>query len=206
MQILRVFSTFALPAPPTDGRTEIFGFLGAVKFNKVLPWERDADLTFLTANYTALKTLGPVFKAAGYSFSAHDSSVWCCADGRKAGGKFSLHADGWSIEMYGQHLMESEILVARGEKPTKVDFAGQLVTVMRNPGLFARNRYGKDIYRHQEHWLDRGKTSGWQFYEPGVFEGCPSEGHSGCLSQYSTDGNMQFDMNICPCNLQKPAR
>jgi hypothetical protein len=78
-----------------------------------------------------------------------------------------------------------------------------MVTVMRNPGLFARNRYGKLLYRHQEHWLDRGKTSGWHFYNPGRFGDCFDEGHSGCLSQYSTDGNMQFDMNICPCTLQK---
>jgi hypothetical protein len=35
--------------------------LGAVKFNKVLPWERDADITFLTANYTAFKKLKPKF-------------------------------------------------------------------------------------------------------------------------------------------------
>lgn len=95
-------------------------FSGAVKFNKVLPWERDADLTFLTANYSAFKALGPVFKDAGYSFTAHDSSIWCCADGRKAGGKFSMFVDGWSIELYGQHRMESEMLVASGEKPTKV--------------------------------------------------------------------------------------
>lgn len=173
--------------------------LGAVKFNKVLPWERDADLTFLTANYTAFKNLGQRFTAAGFTFRPNDNSVWCCADGRQAGGKFAMSIDGWSIELYGQHLMESEMLVARGEAPTKVDFAGQMVTVMRNPGLFARNRYGKNIYRHQEHWLDRGKSSGWHFYNPGKFEKCPDEGHSGCLSQYSIDGNMQFDNNICPC-------
>ncbi|WP_411027362.1 hypothetical protein, partial [Salmonella sp. s54925] len=98
-----------------------------------------------------------------------------------------MSADSWNIELYGQHLMESEMLVARGKSPTKVDFAGQMVTVMRNPGLFARNRYGQEIYRHQEHWLDRGKTSGWHFYNPGKFEKCPIKGHSGCLSQYSID-------------------
>ena len=173
--------------------------LGAVKFNKVLPWERDADLTFLTANYTALKALGPIFQAAGYRFTADDKSLWCCADNRQAGGKFHMHGDGWEISLYGQHLMESEILALRGEAPTKVDFAGQMVTVVRNPGLFARNRYGERIYMHQEHWLDRGKKSGWLFYNPGKFETCPIPGHSGCLSQYSVDGNMQFGKDICPC-------
>jgi hypothetical protein len=180
--------------------------LGAVKFNKVLPWERDADLTFLTANYSAIQKLGKKFQEAGYSFSPHKNSLWCCVDGRQAGGEISMSADGWSVVLYGQHLMESEILATRGEAPTKIDFAGQMVTVVRNPGLFARNRYGTNLYRHQEHWLDRGKQSGWHFYDPGKFEGCPNEQHSGCLSQYSIDGNMQFDKNICPCTYQAPQR
>ncbi|CAC5410816.1 FKRP [Mytilus coruscus] len=34
--------------------------LGAVKFNKVLPWEKDADFTFLTSNFTSLKQLEPI--------------------------------------------------------------------------------------------------------------------------------------------------
>lgn len=170
-----------------------------MKFSKVLPWERDADLTFLTANYSAFKKLRPLFEAAGYKFTSHDESIWCCVDGRKAGGLFTMSRDGWRIELYGQHLMESEMLVARGESPTKVNFAGQMVTVMRNPGLFARNRYGKKIYRHQEHWLARGKESGWHFYNAGKFERCPVKEHSACLNQFSADGNMQFEKNICPC-------
>ena len=177
-----------------------------MKFNKVLQWERDAALTFLTANFSAIQQLGSKFRAAGYSFSPHKNSLWCCVDGRQAGGEISMSADGWSIVLYGQHLMESEILASRGEAPTKIDFAGQMVTVVRNPGLFARNRYGANLYRHQEHWLDRGKQSGWHFYDPGKFEGCPNDQHSGCLSQYAIDGNMQFDKNICPCTYHAPQR
>ena len=188
---------------PAYNQHKLFSrYLGAVKLNKVFPWERDADITFLTANYSAFKALGPIFRAAGYSFSAYEDALWCCVDNRQAGGKFRMSADGWSIQLYGQHLMESEILVANGEAPTKVDFAGQMVTVMRNPGLFARNCYGKNIYKHQEHWLDLGKKSGWEFYHPSKFKKCPKQGHSGCLSQYSVDGNMQFGRDMCPCTLE----
>lgn len=166
--------------------------LGAVKFNKVLPWERDADITFLTANYSAFKKLRPKFQAAGYSLSDDDGSLWCCADGRQAGGKFRIGTTRWTLELYGQHLMESETLVANGLRPTKVQFSGQWVTVMRNPGLFARNRYGPGIYRHQEHWMDIGHGTGWAFYNPGAFSTCAQPGHSGCLDKFSADGNLQF--------------
>lgn len=166
--------------------------IGAVKFNKVLPWERDADITFLTGNYSAFKKLRSKFQAAGYSLSDDDGSLWCCADGRQAGGKFRIGTTRWTLELYGQHIMESETLVANGQRPTKVQFSGQWVTVMSNPGLFARNRYGPGIYRHQEHWMDIGHGTGWAFYNPGSFSTCAQPGHSGCLDKFSSDGNLQF--------------
>ncbi|XP_032226808.2 uncharacterized protein LOC5502641 [Nematostella vectensis] len=166
--------------------------LGAVKLNKVLPWERDADITFLTANYTAFKKLGPKFKEQGYSISDDDASLWCCVDGRQAGGKFRISTSRFTIEMYGQHMMESELLVASGQQPTKVDFAGMLVNVVRNPGMYARNRYGPNHFRHEEHWMDMGRETGWSFYNPGKFTKCTEPGHSACLDQYPADGNLQF--------------
>lgn len=42
--------------------------LGAVKLNKVLPWERDSDITFLTADYQKLKDIEDVFTQQGYRF------------------------------------------------------------------------------------------------------------------------------------------
>lgn len=167
-------------------------FSGAVKFNKVLPWERDADITFLTGNYTAFKRLQSKFTEAGYTLTSDDASLWCCVDGRQAGGKFRVGTTRWSLELYGQHMMESEGLAASGQKPTKVQFAGQWVTVMRNPGLFARNRYGPHVYKHAEHWMDMGHDTGWSFYRPGKFKTCAFPGHSACLDQFPADGNIQF--------------
>ena len=40
--------------------------LGAVKLNKVVPWERDADITFLTADFPKLVKLQDVFIKQGY--------------------------------------------------------------------------------------------------------------------------------------------
>ena len=40
--------------------------LGAVKLNKVLPWERDADITFLTVDFPKLVKIKNVFTRQGY--------------------------------------------------------------------------------------------------------------------------------------------
>ena len=40
--------------------------LGAVKLNKVLPWERDADIAFLTADFPKLIKIKDVFAKRGY--------------------------------------------------------------------------------------------------------------------------------------------
>jgi hypothetical protein len=46
--------------------------LGAIKFNKVLPWERDADITFLTSDYDKIKETRRSMEERGYLF--HDIS------------------------------------------------------------------------------------------------------------------------------------
>ena len=166
--------------------------LGAVKFNKVLPWERDADLTFHSANYSALEKLVPVFAKAGFTLKPA-GALWCCVDNRTAGGKMGGSAPGWSVELYGQHIMTSEILVSRGMKPTKVLFDGTWVNVPTNPGLYVRNRYGREVYKHAQHWLETNKNSGWDTYQPSTFSKCAKENHHACLDQYMADGNLQFE-------------
>ena len=161
-----------------------------MKFNSVLPWERDADIKFLPENYTALQNLRPEFEAAGFEF-VDEEETECCTDGRMTGGIILLFKNGWKVELYGKP-MESEFLVASGQRPTKVMLDGQWVTVMRNPGLSARNRYGPNIYRHVEHWYDIGYSYGFEPYMSGIFTKCPEPGHSACLDQFPPDGNLPF--------------
>ena len=104
-----------------------------------------------------------------------------------------LLADGWSIQMYGQHKMRPERVLSSEHHPTKVLFSGTWLNVPSNPGLYVRNRYGNEVYKHAEHWLSTGKQSGWDAYEPGVFNSCPVKGFHGCLDQYQPDGSIQFD-------------
>ncbi|XP_033743339.1 uncharacterized protein LOC117329487 [Pecten maximus] len=165
--------------------------LGAVKLQKVLPWERDADITFLTANYSQFQNIKNIFGNAGYSF--HDgSSLWCCVDNRTAGGKFKISSKHWHAELYGQHIMDSELLRRKSLMPTKLLFHGGWVNVPRNPGLHVRNRYGHEVYAHSQHWLATGKSSGWINYETQSFTKCPRTGSHNCLDRYNSDGNIQF--------------
>jgi hypothetical protein len=165
--------------------------LGAVKMNKVLPWERDADLTFLTANYSKLQSLHGDYVSAGYRFN-DGASLWCCADNRTAGGKFGIGTRHWHVELYGQHLMDSEMLMADGLPQTKLFFDGQWTGVPRNPGLHARNRYSHEIFAHAQHWLALGKSDGWLKYKTRTFTTCRSPNGQACLDQYNADGIVQF--------------
>ena len=161
----------------------------------MLPWERDADIKFLSENYTAIQRLRPKFEAAGFEL-IDEGGTECCTDGRKTRGIFLVSKNGWTVDVYGAAMLESELLVASGQRPTKVMLAGQWVTAMRNPGLSARNRYGPNIYQHVEHWYVVGYSDGSVQYKSGIFTKCPVPGHMGCLDQFPVDGNLPF--SDCP--------
>ncbi|CAH1776799.1 unnamed protein product [Owenia fusiformis] len=166
--------------------------LGAVKFNKVLPWELDADITFHSSNFSKFESLASSFRQLGYKLVVK-SRPWCCVDGVIAGGIFNVFSQNWKVEMYGQHLMDSEKMIHRGLTPTQVHFDGQWVNVPTNPGLFVRNRYGKEVYQHAQHWMTLGHSTGWTPYVPSKFKTCSKPGDMACLDQYLADGNLQFE-------------
>ena len=150
--------------------------LGAVKFGSVIPWEKDADIHFHTKNYSAFNNLRRKFESAGFGFSAHPGGL----------GGFSIHTTRWRLSLYGRKTLEVGDMLAQHKLPTRVPMAGAWVTTPRNPGLFSRNHYVYDYFRHVEH------HGGNSFYKSGQFKKCPKPGHSACLDQYPADGNMQF--------------
>lgn len=165
--------------------------LGAVKLNGVMPWERDADVTFHTKNYTALGELRDVFERAGYSLHLTDNR-WCCIEGRWAGGQGALASAQWTLELWSQHRMDSEDDLLAGRPRTRVEFDGSWVSAPSSPGQYARNRYGHEMFRHAQHWLDTGRGSGWDNYEAGKFLPCPHPAHHACLDHYVPDGNLRL--------------
>ena len=163
--------------------------LGAVKLNAVLPWERDADVTFLSGNASVFQILKEAFETYKDLLGGLDY-VWI---NNKAAGKFIFAVPGWYVEMFGQQIMDSELLKFDGMNATRVLLDGEWVNVPRNPGLFVRNRYGHEMYRHAVHWLTLGRKSSWINYRTDQFLGCEDPGHHACLDRYSTDGNLQFE-------------
>ena len=82
-----------------------------------------------------------------------------------------IYTESWDIELNGQHeLFENSIGISTKydiKKSVRVQFricldisriqVGQnWLTTSYNPGLHVRNRYGNNIYRHVEHWLNLG--------------------------------------------------
>ncbi len=173
----------------------LFICTGAVKFNGILPWDIDGDVSFVSANFTAINKLKEKVKNAGYTLSVgYGTKV---DKGRIVSGYFTLKTTSWKVDVWGYVVLTSQIDVANARVPTKVLFAGQWVTVPHNPGMVVRNRYGAGTYKHQEHWRRHGRNTAWMFYDPGWFLKCAYPGHSSCLDQYPADGNMQF-RDYCP--------
>ncbi len=165
--------------------------LGAVKLGQVLPWERDADLAFLSANFSAIVRLKGYFREHGYSLTETDP-VRRTPEGSLAGGTVRLQGSRWPIELWGQHTLHAGILMHADQTGTKVLLHGEAVEAPRNPGLVVRNRYGREVFQHAQHWMSLGLQNSWAPYRPGFFTRCTQPGHHDCLDQYAADGNLQF--------------
>lgn len=162
--------------------------MGAVKFNNILPWERDADIAVLSADFNKFIKLKPVFEKKGYQMEV-DTEAKCCKDGVMTGGEMVILAHGWHIDVFGQHILTT----SADDVKTKVSFADAWVYGPENPGQSIRNRYGHEIYKHAEHWMSTNKKSSWEDYTAGKFQKCELENDQTCLDQFEADGDVQFE-------------
>ncbi|XP_045212642.2 uncharacterized protein LOC123563739 [Mercenaria mercenaria] len=169
--------------------------IGAVKFGKVLPWDLDFDLRFLATNCSKCKQLESAFKTTADLNIARFSSS-CCNKKLKPGERdnFAIYYQGYYGDFTAFPALDSDILSKAGIAPTKILFDGQWVNVPRNPGMFVRNRYGKEIYQHAEHWryTSGRKTSSMINYTTNTFLPCKEPGWHDCLDRYNADGDLQF--------------
>lgn len=160
--------------------------LGAVKFHAFLPWEQDADVSILSDEFGVLQSLKSEFTKKGYQLII-DHQPKCCTENKSLyGGVAHVRVHHWSIQLYGR--TNNRIHYAS----TMLKLGNVWVNGPENPGLYARNRYGYEIYKHAEHWMTTGKSDGWTNYEAGRFESCPRSPHHSCLDNYVADGDLQF--------------
>ena len=152
--------------------------LGAVKFDYVLPWEMDADIDVL-APYKEVKNLVPLWRKDGVKIVDHGEAKF----------NIDLWLYGWKCELY--MYSESDLTRYPGLQ-TSMNIGGEWVYTLENPGYYMRVRYGREIFRHVEHWAHLGKNTGWAPYDAGKFLKCTTPGHQGCLDEFEADGNIQF--------------
>ncbi|XP_060585005.1 uncharacterized protein LOC132740964 [Ruditapes philippinarum] len=168
--------------------------LGAAKFGRSLPWEKDYDIRFSFESCSKCKQLEQAFKKANITYATFASN--CCTKKLKLGGSknYKVTVNGYMGDFTGHPIMGSDDPVRDGLEPTKVLYDGQWVNIARNPGLFVRNRYGKEIYRHAEHWSYSGIKGARDIleYQTNIFHRCTSQGAHNCLDRYNADGNLQF--------------
>jgi hypothetical protein len=167
--------------------------VGAVKLGKALPWEFDWDVRVLITNVTTCKLIGPALKKAGFGVPSFETE---CGKTKLKDGMFhrSISYRGYLGDLHGTLTMDSGILIKSGSAPTKVLMDGQWVNVPRNPGMNVRNRYGREIYQHAEHWrytnVDKLNTK--RRYKTNTFLPCKKPGNHDCLDRYNADGNLPF--------------
>lgn len=156
--------------------------LGAVKMGYFLPWDKDGDIAFMQKDYKTYYENSDYFSDRGYSLSMFETNRF-----------FRLNTPEIILEMWGQkEISKFQLPSNMWEFPTRLKMNGIWVRGVWNPGLFARNRYGPDVFKHVQHWNVYHQRDSWQLYEPGSWLPCPKKAHHGCLDQYPTDGSVGF--------------
>jgi len=167
--------------------------LSAVKLHSTLPWEVDADIFFLSNNYSALHSTKQTFEDLGFEMriARPESSLKCCIGKpeRLYDGYFELWSriKNYRLEFSGMPYLSSEPNFMNGKSPTLLLYNGKWVRGPRNPGLVARNCYGSEIFQHSQHWAHTGELEYLK-----RFKKCDYKNYHACLDQYNVDGNLQF--------------
>jgi len=171
-----------------DGGT----LLGALKMHTILPWERDADFIIPSDRFEYYEKSYPSLLKSNYSLKAGRHPK-CCKHGRLDGGYYALKGPHWRVEFLGQFALDSEKSPSDFiSEPTKVPVNGNWYLSPRNPGLHLRNRFGKNIYKHELHGTDLADTILWVKDHRRSFLPCKHINEPNCMARYAADGNMQF--------------
>ena len=121
--------------------------LGAMKFNGILPWERDADLSYVTSKNITFWEHRDEFRKLGYTLL-----LIFPENCRKFNGSnqrcyhYVLQVPHWRIELWGAtpRLM-TYFLREKKIESTKLLIGGLWMNAPTNPALTSRNRYGYEL-------------------------------------------------------------
>ena len=164
--------------------------LGSVKFNGLLPWDLDGDLSLLHADMAIFGKKDTVehFRRNGFELTKFKLTE---------DGYFRINFNRFYIEVWGVYtLSNTQYLPPELQQHstfTKTNIRGKWIDAPCSPGLYARNRYGKDILKHSQSWMKWGLSSSFSDYvTAGRFAPCKRSNHHSCLQVFPADGDIPF--------------
>ena len=169
--------------------------LGAMTFNSILPWERDACIAYMTSKNVSFLDHRDKFTNLGYKLSSAypekchqfqpSSDEWCY--------NYDLHVSGRRIVLVAvSSRLATDFLGENRIESTKLLIGGRWMNAPTNPALTLRNRYGYDLLRHAPYRSKFKYAASWLINDTDKFTSCPDFGSQTCLDQYPTDGNVDF--------------
>ena len=166
--------------------------LGGVKFNGLLPWDLDGDLMVLTSDIGTFgkKETIDYFQKRGYTFTSYEPPT------TKSKGYVKLNFKGFYFEIWGMRSVSNPRYLPpelqKRETFTKANIRGYWINTLFSPGMFARNRYGREVLKHSQSWIKLGLSSSWIDYNPGSFAPCQKPKHHACINNFPVDGDIPY--------------
>ena len=170
--------------------------VSAAKLGTMLPWEKDGDLILGPENLTLFLDSDnqKKFQNAGFSLSGFEHPVKDAKGQWKSTGFFYLkpgpllYIEVWGFSKMSNNFLPREVR----DIETKMMYGGRWVIGPYSPGLYVRNRYGHEVYKHSQHWTVVGLPNSFSVYNPGSFKKCKTPGFHGCLDRLPADGNIPW--------------
>lgn len=162
--------------------------LGAVKFQNILPWEIDADISYYSQHHEKLKiVLKNLHIKYGYSYGHEVKPI------NASGGSFRVYVKPYFVDMYGLSIENFQPLIKINSSSTKVKFSEAWISSPLSPGLWVRNRYGRNLFQHSLSWRFLGLKHSFEEYSNQIkYKSCPKVGHHACIAFLGHDGNYQY--------------
>ncbi|KAJ7379239.1 hypothetical protein OS493_017748 [Desmophyllum pertusum] len=160
--------------------------LGGVKFNGLVPWDVDGDLILKNAGFEIFgkRETKEHFQKNGYILTEYKP------------GFVRVNFNGFDIEVWGLNVLSNtQYLPPELQKPetfTKANIRGNWIDTQYSPGLYSRNRYGREILKHSQSWRKVGLPHSFADYVPGSFKPCEKPNHHACLHNFPGDGDIPF--------------
>jgi hypothetical protein len=167
--------------------------VGAVKFAHVLPWEIDGDINYDNKKHEKLKkALNHIKKITSYSFGREEKAT------DKKEGYFQIYPGPFFIELFGMNRLNIHSLTRTDQNlnATLIFIDNKWITAKNSPGLYVRNRYGRNIYKHSLSWRYLGLQHSFDNYSNAAEMMnallCPRIGYHACMSSLRSDGNYEY--------------